>query len=239
VECIHGMNTVILDHSYSKYLACSFSGGDKVPGGSGKFRRNLRRLESRLGGKGDTSWQYISDVQEQNAAFPQFLEVEAAGWKGEDGTSTAIKYDPRVTAFYLELLNSFGQMGLSRINLLKLNGAVIAGQYCLMDEGRINLLKIGYDESYRDTSPGFLLIKNVFEKGCSSNEFKELSFVTGAEWNDVFQPIKREVCVGYLFNTTTVGILSFLLMRAKETMKQWVRRCRQLTAAIKSIGEQS
>ena len=105
-----GLNLVIKDlFSYSKYLACS--SGDKGHSGSGKFQRNLRRLENRLNGKGDVSWQYIHDVQEQLDTVSQFLDLEASGWKGEDGTNTAIKSNPRVIAFYHELIELFWSRG--------------------------------------------------------------------------------------------------------------------------------
>jgi len=224
-----GQNNIIIHHSFSKYLACDDGNSEGPPGGSGKFRRNLRRLEKRLNEKGKVSWHYLSDVHEQCAAFQDFLEVEAAGWKGEEGTGTAIKFDMSVVAFYRELINTLGTSGRCRINILKLNDKVIAGQYCLLDEDRINLLKIGYDEAYRDTSPGFLLIKNVFENGCNREEFKELSFVTGSDWNDVFQPNKREVIVGYIFDITFGGIVYLVNMRAKvlylnakKLLKRWI-----------------
>ena len=200
---------VMLHHSFSKHLKCRSDDKGIVPGGSTKFRRNLRRLEKRLNTKGDVSWQYDVALQGQDDAFSSFLDVEESGWKGSDGTKTAIKLNSRAKAFYKELIESFGALGRCRINFLRLNGNVIAGQYCLLDDGKINLLKIGYDQSFKDCSPGYLLIKNTLEKGCENEEFDELDFVTGAGWNDVFQPIKKNVYIAYLMNTTLKGRLFF------------------------------
>ena len=215
---------IVYHHSFSKYLSCSDDKEGIAPGGSVKFKRNLRRLEKRLKAKGDVSWQSDITFQVQGDTFSSFLDVEESGWKGEGGTKTAIKLNSRSKAFYKELVESFGPLGRCRINLLKLNGSVIAGQYCLLDDGRINLLKIGFDQTYKDCSPGYLLIKDVLEKGCENKEFSELSFVTGSDWNDVFHPIKRNVFIVYLMNVTFKGLLFLYATNLKRFLKRMIGR---------------
>jgi hypothetical protein len=209
--------------NYSKYLTCCKGEKSAVEFGTGKFRRNLRRLEKRLNEKGEVTYKCVQTIDENRDVFPMFLDVEASGWKGEDGTKSAIKYNENAKEFYNELVGSFGKLGKCRINFLQVNGNAIAAQYCLMDDDRINLLKIGHDPQYQDTSPGFLLIKKILEDECGNENFKELSFVTGAEWNDIFRPEKLGVFSVVVFNTTARGFLVFFLTSVKRTIKHWIR----------------
>lgn len=206
-------------HSYSKYLECSSTVNNNKPGGSTKFKRNLRRLEKRLNTRGKVSWELDVSQELCIEALSLFMEVEASGWKGKQGTKTAIKYNSRAKEFYIELLKSFGALGRFRINLLKLDGHVIAGQYCLMDDDEINLLKIGYDQGYSDCSPGYLLIRSLFENGCESGEFEKLSFVTGADWNDVFQPLHKNVFIVTIMNNTIKGWVYYGYAKLKYFLK--------------------
>lgn len=216
-------NKVTETDNYSKYLSCCKDGNISVEFGTSKFRRNLRRLEKRLNEKGEVTYKYIGNGHKNTDAFASFLDVEASGWKGEDGTKSAIKYNVNAKAFYNELLDSFGELGKCRINLLQVNGNTIAAQYCLLDDNKINLLKIGHDPQYQDTSPGFLLIKKIFEDECGSEYFNELSFVTGAEWNDIFRPEKLRVYSIVIFNSTMRGMLVLLLIKVKRKIKYWIR----------------
>jgi hypothetical protein len=215
---------IITHHSHSKYLKCTSDGGKPAPGGTSKFKRNLRRLEKRLRSRGQVTFELDVADHNQKDAFLSFMDVEASGWKGEDGTKTAVKYTDRAIAFYSELIETFGALGRCRINLLKLNGTVIAAQYCLFDKRRINLQKIGYDQSHSDCSPGYLLIRNLFEEGCNSGEFDELSFVTGAGWNDVFHPRKKNVFIVHILNLTYKGWIYFVFTSIRNALKKILRR---------------
>jgi hypothetical protein len=205
---------------YSKSLVCSNDVDVKSAWGSGKFRRNLRRLEKRLGTKGELTWIYAENYDDSLKAYNEFLDVESSGWKGEMGTGTAIKFKDNVRTFYRELLEYFSSLGLFRINLLQLNGKTIAGQYCLLDKDRINLVKIGFDQEFKDTSPGFLLIKNTFENLCGPGKCKEMSFVTGSEWNDIFKPIVKDVLAIRIFGSTLKGIYFSLIEQSKQKLKK-------------------
>jgi CelD/BcsL family acetyltransferase involved in cellulose biosynthesis len=219
-------NTVFEKNNYSKYLSCYKDGKISIEFGTGKFRRNLRRLEKRLNEKGEVVYQYKCDIDDMRNAYPMFLDVEASGWKGEDGTKTAIKYNESAKAFYSELLDKFGESGKCRINLLQLDGNTIAAQYCLVDHNKINLLKIGHDPQHQDTSPGFLLIKKVFEDGCGDESFNQLSFVTGSEWNDIFRPEKLGVFNILIFNVSIKGLFVCFLTISKNAVKNMIRRDR-------------
>lgn len=216
-ESIFYKTTYIDNHS--KYLVCVEGEGGIKPFGTSKFRRNLRRLERRLKEIGNVSYHSISRKNEIHQAYEEFLLVEGSGWKGLKGTKTAIKLRENVKKFYLEVIRSFGKLDKCVINLLKINEDVIAAQFCIYDSHRINLLKIGYDENYKDYAPSFLLIKKVFEEGCKSKSFNELSFVTGSEWIDVFKPLKLNVISVYISNITIKGLLVFVIRKSRRLLR--------------------
>jgi CelD/BcsL family acetyltransferase involved in cellulose biosynthesis len=221
----------------SKFLRCVAADAEREDFGTGKFRRNLRRLEKRLCDQGEIDYAYVQDVAGMRDAYQQFLQVEAAGWKGGCGARTAIVLKESVRAFYRELLETFGKLGRCRINLMRLNGEVVAAQYCLLDDGRINLLKIGHDTRYQNCSPGFLLIKRVFEKECcGAGAIKELSFVTGYEWQDIFRPGRLDVFSVYIFNSTIKGRIVYFLWKLKKILKKHIHSNNFLAAHL-LLGE--
>lgn len=215
-------NKIVSDNGFSKHLKRDDALDVAESWGTGKFRRNLRRLEKRLKSKGELSIQSYYDIEECREIFPVFLEIEAASWKGEKGTKSAIKFNENAKNFYLNVLESFSRLNKVRMNILELNGQPIAGQFCILDNNRVNLLKIGHDQEFNDCSPGFLLIKKIFEDGCGEGGFSELSFVTGGEWNDKFRPRKLKVKNVVIINSTLKGFLYSSMVKAKLILKTWL-----------------
>ena len=216
-------NRIISDSGFSKCLKYNDSIGVTESWGSGKFRRNLRRLEKRLKSKGELTLKSYDDIDKCREMFPVFLEIEAASWKGESGTKSAIKFDENSKNFYLQLLESFSRLNKLQLNILELNGQPIAGQYCLMEKNRVNLIKIGHDQKFNDCNPGFLLIKMIFETGSEKGSFNELNFVTGEEWNDKFRPQKLRVQNAVFINSTLKGFLYSTMFKTKLILKKWLR----------------
>ncbi|MFO1022380.1 MAG: GNAT family N-acetyltransferase [Planctomycetales bacterium] len=58
-----------------------------LAGFSENFRNNLRRARNKLDQTVDVRFEWTQDVAGLESAYERFLSVEAAGWKGEQGTS--------------------------------------------------------------------------------------------------------------------------------------------------------
>jgi hypothetical protein len=86
------------------------------------------------------------------AALEDFLALEAAGWKGRNGTALANL--PRDGAYIRQLVQNFAAADAVRIDLLRLDGALIAGGLLLDLAGQSHFLKIAYDEGKARLSPG-------------------------------------------------------------------------------------
>lgn len=89
---------------------------------------------------------------EAASALEEFLRLEAAGWKGRSGTALASR--PQHVAYIREIVSNFAAVDAARIDLLRLNGAPIAGGLLLDLAGQSHFLKIAYDEGKARLSPG-------------------------------------------------------------------------------------
>lgn len=86
------------------------------------------------------------------AALGEFLALEAAGWKGRGGTALASLPDD--SAYIREIVRNLAAIDAVRIDLLRLDGAPIAGGLLLDFAGQSHFLKIAYDEGKARLSPG-------------------------------------------------------------------------------------
>jgi len=124
----------------------------------------------------------IESADELEEAFTDFLNVEGSGWKGPDGTRTAINCNPELEAFYRGLMQSHTPHSHCVINLLYLDDMCIAAEFCLYCNGVLSLLKIGYLEAHARASPGSLLFDRVLRDWCERPGVRALSLVGDAGW---------------------------------------------------------
>lgn len=86
------------------------------------------------------------------ATLDDFLALEAAGWKGRSGTALARL--PRHCAYIREVVQRFAAVDGARVDLLRLDGELIAAGILLDLAGQSHFLKIAYDETRARLSPG-------------------------------------------------------------------------------------
>jgi hypothetical protein len=99
------------------------------------------------------------------------------------------------------------------INLLWLNGSCIAGQFCLLVDRVLYLIKIGYHEKHAHLAPGNLLMERVLADGSRDATMRAISFVTDPPWSHLWRPESRLVSNYYIFNRTLPGLASYLARR--------------------------
>lgn len=200
----------------SHFIRCG-GANDPLARLGGSFRRNLRRLRRRAESLGRIDYRSCRAPEDLEAAFRQFLDVEASGWKGEHGQSTAIRCHPPTERFYRSLLRESGGSQQCVINLLSLNGECIAAQFGLLVEGVLSLLKIGFRASQADMAPGFLLLEDLFLDCAAGGSIHTVNFVTSPAWTHSWRPELMLVWKHSLFNTTWRGTLAYVWARMKPT----------------------
>ena len=166
----------------------------------GKLKRNLRRLRKKSAHVRVTR---ATSPEALSAAFETFLRIEASGWKGEE--DTAIQGDAHLRGFYHQLISD-PQPGIAaEINLLELDGQVVAGQLGLRTPGLLSLLKIGFDEAFAAASPGSLLLDEVLQQAVDDPATERVSLVTDPLWAERWHPERTAMGSVSLYNNTTSG----------------------------------
>ncbi|MGA3040919.1 MAG: GNAT family N-acetyltransferase [Bryobacteraceae bacterium] len=111
------------------------------------------------------------------AQLPQLVaeafQVEAAGWKGAQGTALAA--DAVRGAFFRRYAEHACAKGILRLCMLRIGGQPAAAQIAIESGSRFDLLRAGYDERFSRCSPGMLLtaesIRYAAGRGLRTYEF--------------------------------------------------------------------
>jgi len=204
----------------SKYIDCSVTYEEYLGKLSGRFKKNNRRKRRKAEKLGLLQFAVLDSKQDFDKAYDAFLDLEASGWKGEKGKSTAIKQHENLRQFYENLHSRLQGEAEVIINSLALNGECIAAQYCVVVAGTVHLLKIAFDETYSDVSPGFLLLDELIKSVCENPGLDRINFVTGASWNDDWKPETLVVNELIIVNRTFKGWLLLLAYRTKSFLKK-------------------
>ena len=122
---------------------------------SGERRRRLRKHEERLRQRGKVEYIALTAEDDARAWLEQFLCLEAAGWKGREGTALQCRDEDR--RFFLDaLLEAFRRARLVMMSL-RLDGRPVALFCDLLAEPWSFVFKLTFDEEYGAFSPGALL----------------------------------------------------------------------------------
>jgi CelD/BcsL family acetyltransferase involved in cellulose biosynthesis len=117
------------------------------------------------------------------------FEVEAANWKGREGT--ALARDQLRGAFFRRYAAAASASGSLRLCFLRVGETAVAMQLAVESCGAFWLLKIGYREEFSRCSPGMLLIavtiRYAAERGLSSYEF----LGTAESWTRIWTQDER------------------------------------------------
>ena len=117
-------------------------------------RREQARMRRRLGEELGAELQ-VHERAGQDAAVERFLELEAAGWKGREGTAFAS--DPSHAELFRELCRSFAAQGRLQLLSLEAGERVVAMKCNLISGDELFCFKIAHDEDLSGFSPGVLL----------------------------------------------------------------------------------
>jgi CelD/BcsL family acetyltransferase involved in cellulose biosynthesis len=121
---------------------------------SAKGRKELRRLRRALGRDLNTEAELV-DRSSDPSACDEFLRIEAAGWKGAEGT--ALASTAKHEAFFRSMCASAAAAGRLQMLSLECAGRTVAMQCNLIDGGTLFGFKVAYDAEFARYSPGSLL----------------------------------------------------------------------------------
>lgn len=141
---------------------------------SSRRRYDLRRARKRAETLGEVQFEIVPSNRENlDHYFEEVIHVEAAGWKGRQGT--ALLFDERLRSFFYLYSKAASQLGKLRLCFLRINNELAAALLAVEYFNRFWVLKIGYDEAFSRCSPGILLIhetiRYAFENELDAYEF--------------------------------------------------------------------
>jgi hypothetical protein len=186
---------------------------------SGTFKRNLRRLAKRAEQTAPLRVESYRRTEELDKAFDLFIDIEASGWKGEAGVSSAIRCRPPMLAFYREVLRQFSVRNVCVINVLWHGDTPVAGQFCLHLGSTLNILKIGFSDAHARFAPGNLLLERIIAQSCADPRVDFVSLVNDPQWAHNFKPLRFGVWSYCAPNWTARGAMVHLGLLAKRAFE--------------------
>jgi CelD/BcsL family acetyltransferase involved in cellulose biosynthesis len=150
-----------------------------------KFRSEIRRRRRRLEERGRLTLDVSDGKEKLDELLEEGFRVEGLGWKDAYGTS--INSRPTARRFYTEVAHWASERGWLRLAFLRLDGRVLAFDYCLEYNKVHYLLKTGYDPAYGKFGPG-MIIRHMMLARAFSERLNTYNFL-GVGSDDVW---KRE-----------------------------------------------
>jgi CelD/BcsL family acetyltransferase involved in cellulose biosynthesis len=132
---------------------------------SSKSRTYIRRKRKSAEREGAVSFQAVCPEESSiDRHLGEVFRVEAAGWKGRNGT--AILMDARARRFWSAYARAAARLGTLRLFFLRIGDATAAVRMAVERGGRLWELKVGYDERFARHSPGILLTHETLRYAC-------------------------------------------------------------------------
>jgi CelD/BcsL family acetyltransferase involved in cellulose biosynthesis len=140
--------------------------------GTNPIRKSLRedlgraRRKAKVHGEVRSEAVVASSREELQEYLEDAFRIEGSGWKGRNGT--AILSNEFRRKFFERYACSAWNDGTLRLRFLRVNGACVAAQYAIESARSYWLLNVGYDEDYRQCSPGNLLLEESIRDAARS-----------------------------------------------------------------------
>lgn len=170
-------------------------------------RKQLRRKQRQAEALGEVTFRILTpDAKSFASTFREFLGVEHANPKGDDGRS--LKANPEVLNFFEILGQAYAASGELRYFFLDIAGRPAAAQMALAYKGSLWGLKIGYDQEFAKCSPGLLLDQRVMEHSFAEG-YGAYEFLGNADpWERFWNPETRRFRSLHIYPLTGAGLIT-------------------------------
>jgi CelD/BcsL family acetyltransferase involved in cellulose biosynthesis len=182
-------------------------------------RRNFKRAEKQLATHGAISFSYLDRANASAENVQVFLELEAMGWKSDEGT--ALLSSPGHEQFCREMASRFAADEQLVIYQLSVDGSPVASALNMRSSDDLFCFKIGWNPEFASGSPGILNELNFLQycrENLSDFRLADSCSKPGSYVEDVW-PWKRRLTTG-VFTTTRTGTLAANAMIQLKRMKR-------------------
>jgi CelD/BcsL family acetyltransferase involved in cellulose biosynthesis len=184
----------------------------------------LRKERRALGDMGMVA-RLVIDRDEVAAILDEVLAVDERTWKSTVGG--ALKQDPALARFYVELASAAATAGVLSLYLLLHEGRIVAFEYNLRADGAMYLLKKGYLPEHHKISPGQILTLHVLRDVFADPDLDRYDMLGGTPKAD---PTKTAYATdedwlyrARAFAPTAKGRLAYLAYESGKRLKQTAR----------------
>ncbi len=146
---------------------------------SSSMRSSMRRTQRTLEKHGSLSFATATDGAPLERQLERFIALEAAGWKGRNGSAIAAK--PATDGLYRGFASAAARQGWMRLYTLELDGELIAASFACVFSGECVLLKSAFDERRRELSPGRYLLAEVIRSAIEQEHLSSCDFLGEAD----------------------------------------------------------
>lgn len=171
--------------------------------------RKLRKLEK----LGRLDFEIVTSGPSLRPILDECLQLETRGWKGVYGKP--IVTDPATHRFYTSLAKSLGARNRFALYLLRLDGRIIAFEYCIRHRGRIDMLKLSFDPELSQLSPGSVLRWLLFQHEIEAGVIRSYHLGNprvgprGSTWKLRWATDVVPLCALRIYNRNVVGKLAY------------------------------
>jgi CelD/BcsL family acetyltransferase involved in cellulose biosynthesis len=184
-------------------------------------RKEAERQRRRLAETGALAFR-VARGPEAAAALDAFLALEAAGWKGREGTD--LRGAPGAALFVREATAALARADAIRVALLTLDERVIAAGLVAVAGDRAFYMKTCYDETLGRFSPGLLLTLDLTAHLLDDPAIEGADSIAIADHPMIDRVWTARVAVStLLLQTTRDRALSFRLLRGAEDLRELLR----------------
>ncbi|HET9129927.1 MAG TPA: GNAT family N-acetyltransferase [Terriglobia bacterium] len=180
-------------------------------------RSSLRRARRRAEALGTAVTEILSpQIHQLDSWLEDLFAVEAAGWKGREGT--AMKARASLRKFFSLYTLSAARTGKARLCFLRMNGKPIAALLGVIHAERFWVLKIGYDEQWAACSPGIILMHDVLRWSFDQN-LKAFEFLGSNEaWLHIWTDHVHTYATQWVYPVNPAGLF-WLGMDLTQTLR--------------------
>lgn len=173
----------------------------------GRLRRNLRSSRKKLEKVGDVSIE-IRRPSDAEDFLPEYLQLDASGWKGRNGT--AIVDDADVLAFYKTLVSNLAAQGQWEWHILRVGERIIAAEMGVRCGRSLILPKYAFDEEFAFCSPGNLLTQEVFSDAFARVGISEINHMSLSDSDHFWRMSQDEYTDVHLIRRSVASSLFYL-----------------------------
>lgn len=198
---------------------------------SKKHRGNIRRAFSNLDKQSPLKFSIVNDKEFNSDSFEEFIDLEASGWKGREGS--AIKCSKELMGFYQTLSKKLARSGFLRWEFLRNeSGITLAANLSIQFGSTVTIWKLAYDEEYNRFSPGSQLFKMLLEEGYNNADIDEFNLMSDTKWQKSWHPKVNQYSDLLIYSKNP---FVFLLCCVPEKIKQIIKDNESLLKLARKI----